>query len=263
MSWNPAQYLKYESQRMRPAIDLIARIPIAAPATIVDLGCGAGNVARVLADRYPGAALDCIDADAAMLASARETTGGDPRFCWTNADLAAWQPAYPVDLIFSNAALHWVGAHAELFPALMAKLAPHGVLAVQMPDNHSVASHVALFATAAAPRWRAAVATLARRRPTATLDDYYTWLAPRAHKLDLWRTTYQQLLVAATPGAEHPVVAWMRGAALTPFIAALGADAEAFVDDFAARIEAAYPRRADGSVLFPFSRVFIVAQRGA
>ena len=62
---------------------------------------------------------------------------------------------------------------------------------------------------------------------------------------------------------EEPVVAWMRGAALTPYLAALGDDAEAFVAEYAARVESAYPRRGDGLVLFPFARVFIIAQRGA
>ncbi|HEV8503071.1 MAG TPA: methyltransferase domain-containing protein [Casimicrobiaceae bacterium] len=262
MTWNPAQYLKYESQRLRPAIDLIARIPLAAPATIVDLGCGAGNVARVLADRFAGATVDGVDSDAAMLARAREETAADPRFRWTEADLAGWHPPYPVDVIFSNAALHWVDGHEALFPALVRKLAPHGVLAVQMPDNHAAASHVALFETARMPRWRARAEPLMRTHPVAALDDYYAWLAPVAHKLDLWRTTYLQPLVAL-PGAEHPVVAWMRGAALTPYLAALGDDAEAFVAEFAARVEVAYPRRGDGIVLFPFARVFIVVQRGA
>jgi len=71
MTWDPAQYLKYEGHRLRPAIDLIARIPLAAPGTIVDLGCGAGNVARVLADRFAGATIDGVDSDKAMLARAR------------------------------------------------------------------------------------------------------------------------------------------------------------------------------------------------
>jgi trans-aconitate 2-methyltransferase len=262
MTWDPAQYLKSEGHRLRPAIDLIARIPLAAPATIVDLGCGAGNVARVLADRFAGATIDGVDSDQSMLARAREATASDPRFRWTEGDLAHWQPPYPVDVIFSNAALHWLGVHDALFPALMGKLAPHGVLAVQMPDNHAAPSHQSLFDTARSPRWRAIAEPLMRTRPVAPLEDYHAWLAPLAHKLDLWRTTYLQALPQTASG-EHPIVAWMRGSTLTPFLPALGAEAQAFVADFAARIEAAYPRQAGGGVLFPFSRVFIVAQRGA
>ena len=261
MSWNPQQYLKYESERLRPALDLIARIPIAAPHTIVDLGCGAGNVARILADRFAGATIDGVDGDRAMLARAREATAADARFRWTEADLAAWHPPYPVDLLFSNAALHWLDDHAKLFVALVAKLAPHGVLAVQMPDNQGAPSHGALFETARDPRWRDRVASLVRPRRVAPLDDYYAWLQPHAAKLDLWRTTYLQALPWHAE-AEHPVVAWMRGAALTPYVAALAGDAETFIGEFAARVVRAYPRRDNGLVLFPFSRIFIVAQRG-
>jgi trans-aconitate 2-methyltransferase len=263
MSWNPQQYLQYAGERLRPALDLIARIPLTHPATIVDLGCGAGNVARVLADRFPGAAIDGVDGDAAMLERARQTLDGDARFRWTQADLAAWHPPYAVDLLFSNAALHWLGDHPRLFRQLFAKLAPHGVLAVQMPDNHGAPSHQALFATARDPRWATAVAALVREHPVADLADYHDLLAPGARTFDGWRTTYLHVL-APRPDGEHPVVAWLRGSALTPFTAHLAPPlAEAFVADYAARIERAYPRRADGHVLFPFSRIFMIVQRGA
>ncbi len=260
MSWNPSQYLKYEDLRLRPALDLMARIPLAAPSRVVDLGCGAGNVARVLAARFPGAVIDGVDSDAAMLGRARDATRGDARFRWHDADLARWRPEGPVDLVFSNAALHWLDGHDALFPAVFAQVAAGGVLAVQMPDMFAAPSHLALFETAESPRWAPRTAAAMRKKPVAALERYHALLAPEASSLDLWRTSYLQVL-ASKPGAEHPVVAWMRGAALTPFIAALGGDAEAFVAEFAARVERAYPRGGDGGVYFPFSRVFIVATR--
>jgi trans-aconitate 2-methyltransferase len=263
MGWNPHQYLQYEGERLRPALDLIARIPLTHPSTIVDLGCGAGNVARVLADRFPGATIDGVDGDAAMLERARSTLAGDARFRWTQADLAAWHPPYAVDLLFSNAALHWLGDHPRLFAQLFAKLAPHGVLAVQMPDNHGAPSHQELFATARDARWAPEVAALVRPQPVAGLGEYYEFLAPGARSFDGWRTTYLHVL-PARPDSEHPVVAWLRGSALLPFTSHLPAPlAEAFVADYSARIERAYPRRKDGSVLFPFSRIFLVALRGS
>jgi trans-aconitate 2-methyltransferase len=263
VTWNPLQYLQYEGERLRPALDLIARIPLTHPRTVVDLGCGAGNVARVLADRFPGATIDGVDGDAAMLERARTSSADDTRFRWTQADLTAWHPPYAVDLLFSNAALQWVDGHAELFPRLFAKLAPHGVLAVQMPDNFAAPSHQALFATARDPRWATVVAPLVRERPVAALADYHALLAPRAHLFDAWRTTYLHVL-QARPDGEHPVVAWLKGAALTSYLAALdAATGGAFVADYSARVEQAYPRLVDGTVLFPFSRIFIVAQRGA
>ncbi len=261
MTWNPQQYLQYEGERLRPALDLIARIPLTHPRTVVDLGCGAGNVARVLADRFPGAVIDGIDGDEAMLAKAQATSTGDARFRWTRADLGDWHPDEPVDLLFSNAALHWLKEHPELFPKLVQKLAPHGVMAVQMPDNHAAPSHQSLFATARDTRWATEVAPIVREKPVLTLERYYELLVPHVQHFDGWRTTYLQVL-KPRPDGEHPVVAWVKGSALLPFIEALDASrAQAFVADYAARIEQDYPRRGDGSVLFPFSRLFFVAQR--
>lgn len=261
MTWNPAQYLQYEGERLRPALDLIARIAIATPGLVVDLGCGAGNVARMLAARWPTARIAGVDGDESMLARARAATASDPRYTWTRADIGAWRPDAPANVVFSNAALHWLDDHRRLFPRLMASVAPGGVLAVQMPDNFEAPSHVALFDTAQSSRWAPRLSTLVRAHPVSPLADYHAWLAPHAVTLDLWRTTYIQRLTDRDDG-EHPVVAWLRGAALTPFLAALSpAEQDAFVADYASRVAPAYPRGDEGTTLFPFSRIFIVAQR--
>ena len=262
MTWNPAQYLQYEDARLRPAFELLARIRCAAPATVVDLGCGAGNVAQYLAARWPGASIEGVDGDAAMLERAGAATAGDGRYAWTRCDLAAWQRREAVDVLYSNAALHWLDGHAQLFPRLFACVAPGGELAVQMPDNFRAPSHQALFDVASLERWRERLSAHVRRDPVAGIARYHAWLEPLAAALDLWATEYLQLL-PRRPDGEHPVVAWMRGTALLPFLGALEeAERKAFAGEFAARIEAAYPRRADGSVPFPFRRIFIVAVRG-
>ena len=263
MAWNPTQYLKFADDRRRPAIDLLARIALAAPSAIVDLGCGAGNVTRLLAERWPHARITGVDSSPAMLASARATTHDDPRFEWIEADVASWPAgsSEPPDLAFSNAALHWIDDHATLLPQLLQAVAPGGVLAVQMPDNFGAPSHVALFDVA-----RTRLASFARKRveratPVAPADVYYTWLAPHASRLDVWTTEYLHVL-APTGEREHPVVAWTSATAMTPFTSVLDADeARAFVDDYRARVAPLYPPRADGHVLFAFRRRFIVAQR--
>ena len=55
MPWDPAQYLKFAGPRLRPALDLLQRIDIEAPASVYDLGAGAGNVTRLIAARWPEA----------------------------------------------------------------------------------------------------------------------------------------------------------------------------------------------------------------
>ena len=260
MSWDPGQYLAFADERLRPALDLIARIPLAAPRTIVDLGCGAGNVAQVLCARWPEASIVGVDSSSAMLARARTAAADHPRQTWVEADLARWSPSVPVDLVFSNAALHWLDDHATLFPRLFSFVAPNGALAVQMPDNFSAPSHTALFDVARSERWRDRLAALVREQPVAAAADYVRWL-DRASTIDVWTTEYLHLL-AAPAGAEHPIVAWMKGAALTPFLDRLDEDMQRrFLADYTERIAAAYPPLSDGRVAFAFRRRFIVALR--
>lgn len=264
MTWDPAQYLKFAGDRMRPAIDLLARVPLSAPRRIVDLGCGAGNVTRLLAERFPGAAITGVDNSAAMLERARREAPAGSGVRWWLADLAHWAVAdgeAAPDLLYSNAALHWLDDHARLFPRLLAAVGPGGVLAVQMPNQFRAPSHVALAELVNAPRWRTLLASAVRGVPVASLAAYCEWLAPQAGTIDAWTTEYLHVLPRGDDG-EHPVVAWTRGTALTPFLALLDVQHQrAFLDDYRVRVEAAYPRRGDGSVLFPFSRQFIVAVR--
>ena len=88
MPWNPQQYLSYSSERLRPALDLMARINLDAPQRIVDLGCGPGNVTAILHERWPQAAVTGIENSPEMLDSARKIDG----ICWELADVATWQP---------------------------------------------------------------------------------------------------------------------------------------------------------------------------
>lgn len=258
MTWNPQQYLKFAGERLRPALDLMARIDLPDPRTIVDLGCGPGNVTALLAQRWPHARVVGIDNSEAMLAQARASAPSNVEYL--AGDLAAWTPAADVDLVYTNAALHWLPAHATLFPRLMAALPAHAVLAVQMPSNFREPSHAAIATLAAQPRWHARLAPMLRPPPVAAPADYFHWLRPHASTLDIWTTEYLQVLAAA--GDEHPVASFTRGSWLPQFLAALDPEDEApFLAEYSALLAQAYPREPHGRVLFPFRRLFIVAKR--
>jgi trans-aconitate 2-methyltransferase len=254
LSWSPERYLAFAYHRTRPAIDLLARVALQHPERVADLGCGPGNSTRLLVERWPAATVIGIDSSSDMLASAR---GSGVGATWVEADIAGWKPDRELDLIYSNAALHWVCDHESLLARLLGSVRPGGVLAVQMPRNFEAPSHTLLRATAESGPWADRLAEVLDWRPVAAPDWYYDLLAPRAAALDIWETVYLRVLEG-----DDPVLRWTRSTALRRITQALDeADCAAFEAAYAARLREAYPSRADGRTLFPFRRLFVVAQR--
>ncbi|MCA3361895.1 MAG: methyltransferase domain-containing protein [Roseomonas sp.] len=250
--WDAKVYLQFEDERLRPALDLIARIPHEAPKLVVDLGCGAGNALPVLVARFPHARVMGVDGSAAMLAKA-EAAG----FATAQADIATWQPEAPADVIFSNAALQWLDGHEALFPRLLECLAPGGVLAVQMPAMHAAPLRAVQDRIAREGPWAEALQRVKSAPAILTPEAYYALLSPRVTKLEMWVTEYIHVL-----RGEDPVVRWAMGTSLRPYLDALGPEgSKGFLAEYAAAMRDAYPPGADGAVLLPFRRLFILARQ--
>src|SRR5262249_41643891 len=157
------------------------RIEIDNPSRIYDVGAGAGNVTRLLKLRWPNARIVGVDRSEEMLTKARQVL---PEVTWELADLATWRPAAPAEIIYSNAALHWLPDHQRLFPALFSALPNRGVLAVQMPNNFSSPSHLAITEAVQSGPWRRKLEPLLRSSPVGDPAFYFDLLAPRATRLD-------------------------------------------------------------------------------
>ena len=276
MTWSAKQYLAFEDERTRPVRDLLGALPAVDARVAVDIGCGPGNSTELLAVRFPGAAISGLDSSADMIAQARKRL---PRIPFDVVDIEGWirldavrgagpgvcgaGPAAralgPVDVILANAVLQWVPDHAALFPALAARLAPDGILAVQMPDNLDEPAQRLMRVLAADGPWSHKLAAAARTRvPIEGADWYYKLLRSSCAKVDVWRTTYYHPLA----GGENAIVEWFKGSGLRPFLEPLDpAERAAYLTRYAAAVRSAYPALADGTVLLPFPRLFIVAVR--
>jgi trans-aconitate 2-methyltransferase len=257
MGWDPGQYRRFVGARLRPARDLLDRVQVTAPQRIVDLGCGTGDVTRILAERWPAAEVIGIDASPEMLAAAQETAS---RIVWQHGDAATWRANTPVDLIYCNAVLHWLPDHHRLLPRLLASLTPDGVLAVQMPLSWDLPSHrlmremLATGGPAGRPLGSAQLRARLARPPVARPDAYYALLAPRSRTIDIWQTEYLHIL-----NGEDAVLEWVQGAGLRPVLDDLDPESRGrFLTTYRERLAAAYPRRPDGTVRYPFPRLFIV-----
>ncbi|HEY7978331.1 MAG TPA: trans-aconitate 2-methyltransferase [Rhizomicrobium sp.] len=252
MSWNPSVYLTYADERTRPAADLLARVPSENPARIADLGCGPGNSTDLLVKRWPQAKIEGVDSSPQMIEAAKKSgVAAD----FTLADIASWKPDASYDLIFSNATYQWLPDHRALLPRLMDFVAKGGVFAFQVPNNQYSPSHTLMRDVAAQGPWAEKLANV-RGIFVEKLQTYFDILAPHAASLDIWTTEYLHVLEG-----EDAVFKWVRGTGLRPFLDALNEDERAvFTREYKARLNVAYPRRADGKTLFPFSRLFAVAK---
>jgi trans-aconitate 2-methyltransferase len=253
--WDATLYLKFEKERTRPAIDLLARISIENPRTCVDIGCGPGNSTELLVNRFPEANITGIDQSPSMLAAAKLRL---PHVDFEQIDLTYWRPGRPYDVIFASASLQWLPDHEALFPRLASLLTAGGCLAVQMPDTVQEPIRALMRMVAAGGSWTAKLMPVATSRPRiGSIKDYYGFLTTSCGSIDVWHTTYFHTL-----DNTSKIVEWMKGSGLGPFLAQLDQDERRrFLEEYEARISAAYLPHIDGKVLLPFPRLFIVARR--
>lgn len=255
--WNPGAYARFRGLRLRPALDLLAQVGALPAGDVVDLGCGDGAVAGALRMRFPAARkgpsrrLIGVDNSAAMLAEAR---GYDAT---VEVSIAEWQPDTPPALIFSNAALQWLGDHETLLPRLIGFLAPGGVLAVQMPRQIFAPSHRFLRDIAVA-MFPEKFDFTGYRPPVAQAAEYYGMLCPWG-KVNAWETEYIQHLEPVIEG--HPVRAFTASTAMRPIADRLnGSELAKFLEAYDKALGAAYPVLPDGSALMAFKRLFLTVQ---
>ena len=250
--WNAALYLNFGTERLRPALDLLAQISSENPELIYDLGCGPGNVTAFLKQRWPRAKIIGIDSSEDMLEKAA-TVGEDIE--WRLGDLNTWQPEAPADLLYSNATLHWLDNHESLFPRLLTAVKPGGVMAVQIPNNFSEPSHTSIADTVRNGPWHERLKLFQREHPVKKMTEYYQILRPHVTSLNMWETIYHQQL-----DGEDPVVTWTMSTMLRPLLDQLNqAEGAMFIEDYRQRVRKAYPLQNDGKSILPFKRMFMVA----
>jgi trans-aconitate 2-methyltransferase len=251
--WDPGSYLKFEDYRTRPSVDLVSHIRVADPRDVIDLGCGPGNSTQVLRSRWPRARVVGLDSSAEMITAAREA---HPDQEWALGDIAMWSSTTPFDVVFSNAALQWVGDHEALLPRLFGQVAPGGALGIQLPAAMYASIRGMIHEVADDPEWSS---RMEPARAALTIEApcvYYDLLAPLARSVDVWETEYHHVL--ESPSA---IIEWISSTGLRPFLDELDSDdeRERFTAILLERVKDGYPYQADGKVLFPFRRIFVVA----
>jgi trans-aconitate 2-methyltransferase len=259
VKWDPSKYVEFGNHRDRPFHDLVARVRADEPRTVIDLGCGPGNLTATLVDRWPEARVVGLDSSEEMLLKAQSLREQSGRLTFQLGDVTQWVPDADTDVVVTNAVLQWIPGHQEMLAGWLRVLKPGAWFAMQVPGNFTSPSHTLMRQLAESPRWSTRLGGVLRHDgAVGSPADYLGIMLDAGCAADAWETTYQQVLQG-----EDPVLEWVRGTGLRPILAALTpVEASEFEAEYSALLREAYPSTIHGTV-YPFRRVFAVAQKAA
>ncbi len=249
MPWDPNQYLKFKEERYAPFEDLFALIRVRAGMSVIDLGCGTGELTRRLADRLPESSVLGIDNSPQMLERAEEQKR--PGITFAEGDIAGLDGEW--DLVFSHAAIQWVDNHAELIPLLLGHVRPGGQLAVQLPSNHRHPAHTLIIGTAREEPFATALGGWTRESPVLEIDRYAELLYQSGGTdMTVFEKVYPHLLADSDAVAD-----WTSGTTLVPYMARLPQELhDSFLASYRDKLRLLWPH---GPVLYTFRRILFAA----
>ena len=253
--WNPELYLKFGKERTQPSIDLVSRIDKSNPESIVDIGCGPGNSTQILVSRWPSASVTGIDNSPAMIEKAKTDY---PSQEWLLSD--AGRDALPgkFDIIFSNATIQWIPDHDALLKKFHEALNNGGLIAVQIPLFWDMAIGKAIANTANDSRW--ANVTKGATNQFIIHDHiwYYDQLSLLYSSTEMWTTSYMHVM-----DSHKAILEMIRSTGLKPYFERLESekDRKAFEAMVLDTVKHDYPQQQNGKVLFPFERLFFIANK--
>jgi trans-aconitate 2-methyltransferase len=209
--WDPKQYHRFQDERAQPFYDLLDLVQPVPGGRVVDLGCGPGELTRVLHERTGAAETIGVDSSESMLAQANGHAGDGLRF--ELADIANLNDSAGFDIVFSNAALQWLADHATLIPRVASLVRAGGQLAVQVPTNNDHPSHVVAHELAAEEPYRSALGGYARRWPVLPPE----WYAETLDRLGFVEQSVRLQVYGHHLAEPAEVVEWVKGTLLTDY----------------------------------------------
>ncbi|HEV7375020.1 MAG TPA: methyltransferase domain-containing protein [Pyrinomonadaceae bacterium] len=253
MPWNPAQYHQFQNERFAPFEDLFSLVKVRAHLSVVDLGCGTGELTRRLAERLPESEVLGIDSSPEMLARAREQA--HTRLSFEQGSIQKIEGEW--DLVFSHAAIHWIDNQRALIPRLLSLVRRGGQLAVQLPSNHTHPSHTLIMDIASEEPFRQALDGWNRVSPVLSIREYAELLHEHgAAEMTVFEKVYPSLLDDSDALAE-----WTKGSTLVPYFERLPHELhEPFMVRYRERLRSLFP---SAPVFYTFRRILFAATRPA
>lgn len=253
MAWSPEVYDQFKEERSAPFFDLLKLVESKTGLSVIDLGCGTGELTSRLLDYLEDSKVLGIDSSEEMLQKAAHFVTNRLHFEKRSIE-EQLHLGDMYDLVISNAAIQWCNNHKELFPRMIKKIKPGGQLAVQIPSNHEYIVHQLLRKIAGTEPYKTAYNSWEREYTVLKIEDYARILFENKGKEI---TVYEKVFPHVLENAEA-VYTWASGTAMIPYIENLGDELkEQFKNDYKQQLQNTFP---ESPVFYPFKRTFISAK---
>ncbi|HVG32605.1 MAG TPA: methyltransferase domain-containing protein [Pyrinomonadaceae bacterium] len=253
MPWNPDCYQLFKKERFQPFDDLSRLIRHREGISVVDLGCGTGELTARLADKLPHSDVLGIDSSAEMLERAEQHARDGLRF--ELSEIGSVDGEW--DLVFSHAAIHWIEDHPSLINRLFNLVRPGGQLAVQLPSNHTHPAHTLILEVASEEPFRGALDGWTRQSPVLSIEEYAELLYDAGGEgIVVFEKVYPHVLESSDALAD-----WTSSTTLVPYFERLPVDLhEPFMRRYRTGLRALWP---GSPVFYGFKRILFTATRAA
>ena len=256
--WNAADYAANSVVQQTWARELIAKLNLRGDEHILDVGCGDGKVTAEIARAVPRGSVTGVDASPQMIKFAKKTFPASeiPDLEFRVMDARNIKFAQSFDVIFSNAALHWVDDHQPILRGTASVLKSGGRLVVSCGGKGNAQDvFVALRPEMRLKRWR----EFFREMPTPYFfnapTDYEKWLPKFGFKIQKIKLAPKD----ATYEGANGFATWLRSTWI-PYVQRVPKNLrEEFITAVTERYVAKHPPDADGKVHVKMIRLEIDA----
>lgn len=255
--WNADVYEKFKNERMQPSIDLLNRVNIADCKRVLDIGCGSGMSTIPLRKRYKDSEIVGVDLSESMLQKAKSLMDD---VTWIQRDCSKkLNDLGTFDLVFSNAFIQWLNNQEEFIMNTRELLSDGGVFAIQIPAFEGMMISDIIKEIANAFDEKGEIFNDVNRNAyfNFELDYYYDIFSRYYSDIEVWQTNYIHQM-----NNHASIIEFVKGTALIPYLERLNnKQVDNFMEMLYRKTKQCYAVRENGTILFEFKRIFIIAKK--
>jgi trans-aconitate methyltransferase len=145
--WDAADYASHSSSQFKWAVELAQKLDLNGSEDLLDIGCGDGRVSAMLAGQLPDGSVTGIDKSADMISFARSqfAYGDNSNLIFLQMDATKLDFVNQFDVVFSNAALHWVKDHLAILRGVRKSMRKGARIILQMGGRGNAAGIIEAF----------------------------------------------------------------------------------------------------------------------